>query len=341
MEWSDSKKWNVFIASQEHSQFLQSWEWGEFQKRCGRDVVRLCKHDGDMIISAAQLISLPLFLSAEYWYSPRGPIIASEGKEFFNEVVAYCRATGGFFFRFEPLTSEDLATARMKYPVTLSQEIQPAHSYVLDLSLSEGELLSRMREKTRYNVRLASRKEVRIVSSLACGISDAVVGEFIALTKTTADRNRFSAHPDWYYRRLFASDMRNETEDLSQVRLLYYRALYNDSALAAALVLGFGDTATYVHGASGNISRERMAPYALHWQILKDMKALGYRYYDFGGVAHPSQSDHPLAGVTHFKEGFGGTTLGYPGTFDLPFRLVPYGAYRVLRGIWRRSRIRR
>src|SRR5438132_1179539 len=42
------------------------------------------------------------------------------------------------------------------------EAIQPLRSIVIDLEASEEELLARMKEKWRYNVRLAARKGVKI-----------------------------------------------------------------------------------------------------------------------------------------------------------------------------------
>ncbi len=339
MECTDTTAWNRFLTHGEHSQFLQSWEWGEFQKNIGRPVVRLCQKAESSISSAAQLVSIPLILNTEYWYAPRGPVAPS--KEFIGEIIAHCKKTSGLFFRFDPLTADDLAlAASTPFCVQKSPEIQPSHSYTVDLSSPEAELLSRMREKTRYNIRLSERKGVSVTAIPAHEATEREMREFIELMQTTAGRNKFSAHPSWYYRRLFSSFSASQAESPEKARLSLYRAVYQGDVLAAGLMLLFGDTVNYVHGASSSIHRECMAPYAMHWRAMRDAKMAGYRYYDFGGVGPDDEPNHPLAGVTQFKKGFAGSTLRYPGTYDLVLRPHLYAGYRVLRGIWRRSRMR-
>jgi len=102
----------------------------------------------------------------------------------------------------------------------------------------------------------------------------------------------------------------------------------------------FGNTVTYLHGVSGNEDRNVMAPYLLHWQIIREVKKMGYDSYDFWGIAPPQAGeDHPWAGITRFKKGFGGRAISYMGAFDLVFNPLWYGAYKIakiIRGIAKR-----
>ena len=343
MECADKTAWNRFVASRAHSQFLQSWEWGEFQHRCGRPIARLYHSERGEIAGAAQLISIPIFLNLEYWYSPRGPVSATAeaSKAVIENCINRSRESHAIFFRFDPLSEGDLHTAQTSHRVLQSPEIQPSHSYTVDLELGEDELLSRMREKTRYNIRLAERKRVLVSAVPSNQATENEVREFIELMQTTARRNTFSAHPNWYYRRLCSSFQSVSTGEKETAALSLYRATYEGETLAAGLMLAFGDTVNYVHGASSSAHREVMAPYAMHSQAMRDAKEAGYRYYDFGGVGPDGDPTHPLAGVTQFKKGFAGMTNAYPGTFDLILKPWQYSAYRLLRKIWRGRRLRR
>ena len=98
--------------------------------------------------------------------------------------------------------------------------------------------------------------------------------------------------------------------------------------LAANLEICFGDTVTYLHGASSSTSRESMAPYALHWAAMCEAKREGYRYYDFWGC-NPSDPKSfyykpSWQGITRFKQGWGGELVDLIGTYDLPINKFLY-----------------
>ena len=103
--------------------------------------------------------------------------------------------------------------------------------------------------------------------------------------------------------------------------------------LAANLMIWFGDTVSYLHGASSNVRREVMAPHLLHWKLINEAKSLSFKHYDFWGVAPEGTVNHPWAGVSRFKRGFGGRYVAYPGTFDLPLDRFWYRVYRLLQTI--------
>jgi len=114
-------------------------------------------------------------------------------------------------------------------------------------------------------------------------------------------------------------------------------AYHDTTPIAAAIVGYFGDTATYLHGASSYEHRSLMGPYTLHWQIMQEAKRDGYHCYDFWGVAIKQQSNKTTnqhwEGISRFKLGFGGKIMDYPGTFDLPVSRFWYILYRLGRRI--------
>jgi len=195
-------------------------------------------------------------------------------------------------------------------------DVQPSKTLILDLTKSEDELLQAMHQKTRYNIRLAEKKGVKIMEVGANRFE-----EFWQLLVSSGDRDKFNLHGRSYYQAMLklANDF---------VKLFF--AEYQGKPLAGSLVTFFGDSATYIHGGSSDKNREIMAPYALHWQIIKQAKQLGYKYYDFHGV---DAAKWP--GVTRFKMGFGGQVINYPGTFDLVYDTGWYNIYKMVRRVRR------
>ena len=173
-----------------------------------------------------------------------------------------------------------------------------------------------MHQKTRYNIRLAEKKGVKIVESGAARFE-----EFWQLLVSTGDRDEFNLHGRSYYQEMLKFDS-------NFVKLFFAES--EGKLLAVSLVVFFGDMATYIHGGSANENREVMAPYALQWQMIKLAKQMNYKYYDFHGV-----DEVKWPGVTRFKFGFGAKQADYPGTFDLVYDQGWYNIYKMVRKVRR------
>ena len=141
--------------------------------------------------------------------------------------------------------------------------------------------------------------------------------------KITARRDGITPHSESYYRQMF--------ETIPAENLKLYVAEYGDKIIAANLVIFYGNTATYLHGASDNKSRNVMAPYFLQWRQIQYAKAAGCTRYDFGGVKNDGD-DKSWAGITRFKSGFSPGTLPveFPGSYDIVIDPVRYNLYRLI-----------
>ncbi len=317
MEFSGTpQEWNEYIARQPHAQFLQSYEWGEFQKKIGRQVWYL---DRENTIDPAHCLAIAYPLKGNMFYimCPRGPIGSNDA--WFELFVEWSKKQGALFSRVEPSTIPTTATSLHV------RDVNPATERFLDLTKTETELLAAMHSKTRYNINLSQKKEIVVVQKKYNEISDTDIEQWWALTQQTATRNRISVHPKTYYKTLLTT--------FPYVTL--YESRWNGTIVAMTAMVGFGDTMYYLYGASSQEHKEVMAPYLLHWQAIIDAKNSGYRYYNFGGIAPDDSPSHPLVGVTRFKKGFGGEIITYPGTFDIPNKKMHYNLYTFLRNIKR------
>ncbi len=284
--------------------FLHSWGWGEFQSSVGRKVERVAG-----VGWAAQLITMPLPLKMSYLYCPKGPIGDAERAMF--ELIEYARAQRAVFLRVEPC--EYVAHAVESSP------IQPSDTLITDLTKAEEALLAAMHEKTRYNVRLAERKGVEVTMHAA-------FDRVWPLFETTAHRGDFRVHPASYYYELLKTNP----------SVICAEAMFAGEAIATAIAIDFEGTRTYLHGASGDRHRNVMAPFFLHWALMKDAKAKGLKAYDWWGIAPvDAPADHSWSGITRFKLGFDGTRVSVPGTFDVPVSSIGYQVYRLGRMIRR------
>lgn len=316
IEITEKDKYNTLVKKQKHASFLQSWEWGEFQREVNHLVKRYGVYQDEKLEAVFSLFEKPLFLGKKYFYCPRFAWrdFKLSKNELLNNLEEIIKEDKGVFLR----TDLDLVPAGIKTKTKKTIDVQPSKTLILDLKKDGEGLLGEMHQKTRYNIRLAEKKGVEIIGATLETV-DELFGAFWQLMETTTERDNFRSHDREYYRKML---------DVPFVKL--YLAKFEDKILAGAIVSFFGDTATYIHGASSNEMRNLMAPYLLQWEMIKDAQGRGCAYYDFYGI-----DENKWPGVTRFKKGFGGREIHYGGTFDFIFRQPCYSLYFFLRKLRR------
>jgi lipid II:glycine glycyltransferase (peptidoglycan interpeptide bridge formation enzyme) len=211
------------------------------------------------------------------------------------------------------------------------QSIQPRRTLVVDLQGSEEQVLSRMKQKTRYNIRLAQKKGVITHSS-------ADIETFHRLMLLTSKRDTFGVHSLSYYQRAY--DLFSPHSDC--VMLI---AEFEGEPLAALMAFRHGGRAWYFYGASANEHRERMPTYLLQWEAMRWARFQGCTSYDLWGVpdeeepaleADFANRSDGLWGVYRFKRGFGGQLRRAVGPWDRIYNPLLYSFYRF----WMRIRTR-
>ena len=296
--------------------FLQSNEWAEFQKSLGREVL---EYDKEGI--SVQIIKHDLPFGKNYLYIPHGPEIdfnsmAGGFKNPINHFVQWLREDAkkcSIFIKAEPLT-DNIAQILVEAGFRKSKkEIQPSKTVIIDLLRNENDLLVAMHHKTRYNIKVADGHGIRVTEN-----ND--IDSFLKLLQKTAKRDRFSPHPADYYRKLL---------EFKSLNTKLFLAYIGDRPIAGAIVLIYNDAGYYLHGVSDYDQRSLMAPYALHWFIIKQLKLAGIQKYDLWGV-----DARKWPGITRYKLGWGGRTIEYPGSFDLVVSRAWYVIYKIARRIF-------
>jgi len=188
-------------------------------------------------------------------------------------------------------------------------DITVADAVMIDLARTEAEILSDMKSKTRYNIRLAKRRGVEIVS-----LSIDMLPVFYDLYRQTAERNKFFPCSYKYFSALFSA--LQSSPDSSEIYFLI--AKHNQEALAGAIIGISGKVATYLFGASSNQRRNLMGPYAVQWAGILLAREKGCLAYDMGAVSPTKDKHHPFYGMYRFKTGFGGKIIHRSGTWDYP-----------------------
>ncbi len=295
----NAHEWDSFLQCQKDVSILQSSAWGVLKSSFGWEAIR-CVVDN----TGAQLLFRKVFPGVCFAYIPRGPV-GTANPAFFQEVDEICRQKGAFFLRVEPDAWEGNTEITLDQGFQVaSRAIQPRRTIAIDLHGTEDEWLARMKQKTRYNIRLAQKKGVEVITS-------SNVATFSNLMALTSERDQFGAHSQAYYQKAF--DLFNPTGNCQ-----LFIALYEEKPLAAIMVFAYSGRAYYLYGASGNDQRNLMPNYALQWEAMRWSSQQGCTQYDMWGI--PDEDEEVLEGqfetrkdglwpVYRFKRGFGGKVV--------------------------------
>ncbi|MEA2097672.1 MAG: peptidoglycan bridge formation glycyltransferase FemA/FemB family protein [Patescibacteria group bacterium] len=337
--------------------------------------------------AVALIVKYDLPFGRSYFYCPRGPVIdesriknqESRILDFlFSEIKKIAKKEKSLFLRFDPpiemndcwfygperLWNQNAKLLQKSSTVPKGlwsqhnnlkkspSEIQPRDTLFLDLTKSEEELLKEMKQKTRYNIRLAKRKELRI-RNYESGITNQECfkekfEEFWKLVEETSARDKFKSHNKNYYWKMLKNlgKMQKAPQPVrcggamepTKLQAKLYFAEYGNKIIATNIVLFFGEIAVYLHGASSNEYRNVMAPYLLQWQQILDAKKAGCKKYDFWGISSKSQIQsanwrtkfNNWSGITRFKKGFSGYEKNYIGAYDLILDNIGYPIYKIV-----------
>lgn len=309
--------------------FLQSKEWISFQDSAGKEIAKLQK-TGEY---SANTVEYTLPIIGKYLFIPRGPVFSGEeAKESCaNKLSQIAKGRKAVWIRIEPQNKDDLHSLKKCFKklgyktVKSRKDHQPSQTLMLSLEMTKDELLAQMKAKTRYNIRLAERKGVKIEKKRDKESIDA----FIRLSKETAKRDGIVIHPGKYYRKMI--------ETIPEDMLVLYIAEFRGEVIGAALTSFYGTVATYLHGASSNTNRNVMAPALLQWAMICEAKKRGMKKYDFGGTKIEKDESGELlknnwAGISKFKLGFCPKCepVSFPGCWDVVIDKKKYYTYRVL-----------
>lgn len=304
---------------------LQTEAWGQLKSRFGWQA---------QSVSGVLVLFRQLPLGLTLAYVPRGPQIdwgnPTTQREMAAALDAAARLRRAVFLKLEPDLPDAPEHARALDALGFrpsSQTVQPRRSLVVNLTGGEADVLARMKQKTRYNIRLATKKDVTVRAAR----SPADRGAFTALMQVTGERDRFGVHTPDYYR--VAYDL---FHPLGQCEL--FLAEFGGELLAGVMAFALGARAWYFYGASSDRERSRMAPYLAQWEAIRWAKTCGAQWYDLWGVPDEAEAaleaqfegrGDGLWGVYRFKRGWGGQLVRSIGAWDRVYHPPLYRAYQI------------
>jgi peptidoglycan pentaglycine glycine transferase (the first glycine) len=322
---SRRSEWERLTQTNPASGFMQSFYWTKFKNLLGWKSYKIGIEENGQLIGGAIVTKYLHFKNKNILQIPEGPVLPYENpakaKEMFelliSEIDTVADLSGNQLtshLSIEPKLSAlpDYFSKFRKSPV----DLQPIRTLLIDLKKSEQTMLRDMKPKCRYNIKVASKHAVTIKKiPVRKGVN-----EFLTLYKPFVNRMGFEGKHDDYF--LCLADLVSGKDGA------VFLATRGNQILSSAIVLYYGDTATFLYGASSFENRNVMAPYLLHWEIIRDAKTLGFRWYDFYSLA-PGEDDksHPWHGFSVFKRKFGGIEVNYIGGYDFVYNQTVYNKY--------------
>jgi peptidoglycan pentaglycine glycine transferase (the first glycine) len=299
-------------------------------------------------------------------YVPKGPLLADWGDpglrmRVLTDLKTLAHERGAIFIKIDPdvcigkgipgmpgaeeskigqAVRTELGSSGWRFS---EEQIQFRNTVQIDLSPSEDDLLTAMKQKTRYNIRLALRKGVTVRVG---GSND--MDLLYEMYAETALRDGFVIRDEAYYKSVWGAFLRPASGLSSQKTTPLVEPLIAEvdgEPVAGLLLFRFAARAWYLYGMSRALHREKMPNYLLQWEAIRRAKAAGCRTYDLWGAPDAFNEDDPMWGVFRFKEGLGGEVMRTLGAWDLPMRPAYYGLYtrllpRLLDFMRRRGKVR-
>lgn len=346
-----SPSWNELIASLPFAHLLQTWEWSQVKAKYGWQAMPFVwQAPKGKPVAAAMVLKrrIPVAGFAKKMcvlYVPRGPLMDWEDVALrvrvLDDLIAIAKREGAIFIKIDPLVALGTGVPGAEDAIEFNNgkivrsememqgwkfsqdQIQFRNTVLIDLTLSEDELLKRMKQKTRYNIRLAQKKGV----SVRAGTVDDLPLLYRMYAETSV-RDGFLIREEDYYQtvwRIFKS------APLSTFSLQPFSepliAEVDGVPVGAVSLFYFAGQAIYLLGMSRDEHREKMPNYLLQWEAMRRSKALGCQIYNLWGAPDEFDKSDGLWNVFRFKEGLGGYVLRTIGAWDFTPNPLLYKMY--------------
>ena len=353
MKLISPETWNEILLRLPMPHFLQTEQWASIKTRYGWRPSYALWNVGGQPRAAALILERTLALGGfsmplRVIYTPKGPNMdwndAVLRSRVLDDLQSFARQRRAIFLKSDPdiplgwgepgapqtrenepgaVVRADLSARGWLYS---AEQIQFRNTVLVDISPPEDEILARMKQKTRYNVRLAARRGVSVRQG-----TEADWPLLCQMYAETAARDGFTIRPAAYYQAVWqtfsprtTASSGGGTGDPQACNLI---AEVDDEPVAALSLFCFGERAYYVYGMSRPLHRKKMPTYLLQWEAMRLAKAYGCTIYDLWGAPEIFDESDSMWGVYRFKRGWGGEVLRTLGAWDYPARPFWYRMY--------------
>jgi peptidoglycan pentaglycine glycine transferase (the first glycine) len=345
--------WDELIADLPQPHLLQTWEWAQVKEQYGWKARPMIWRSAarEKFSAAAMVLERtisPGGFSARLrvLYIPKGPNldwkdVALRGRVI-EDLQGFANREKAIFVKLDPDVKlgvgipgavdakEDQCghtiQSELKQQGWLfsQDQIQFRNSVLIDLTPSEDEMLARMKQKTRYNIRLAEKKGVMVRSARATELA-----QLYRMYAETSVRDGFLIRGEDYYLTVWKT-FQTGVEKRTSTSVPFSEPLIAEvdgQAVAAISLFYFAGHAYYIYGMSQDAHREKMPNHLLQWEAMRRAKALGCRDYNLWGAPNEFNENDSLWGVFRFKEGLGGYVSRTIGAWDYTPQPVVYKLY--------------
>lgn len=323
LEIKEKSIWENFLLAFKEKTFLESWNWGEFNKMMGNKIWRLGIFEKDNLVGLALIIKIEAKRGV-FLFCPHGPII-KEGfgviilKSLLEELKKIAKDEGAGFIRIAPILKNSEENIKIFKDLGFRNaplHIHPEITWELEIRPTEEDLLKNMRKTTRYLIRQAQKnREIEIFQDQTLeGLKI-----FNSLYQETVERHHFIPFSFDYLKNEFLAFSKDN-------QISIFLGKYKNEILAGAIIVFWQNIAFYHHGASSLKYSKIPVSYLLQWEAIKEAKKRGCNFYNFWGIAPvviencklkiENLKRHPWRGLTLFKTGFGGYKKEYLKTQD-------------------------
>jgi peptidoglycan pentaglycine glycine transferase (the first glycine) len=343
--------WNEMIARMPLPHLLQTWEWSQVKVKFGWQALPFVWLGAESQPLAAAMVlkrSIPvggLAKKMSVLYIPKGPNLdwadADLRRQVLDDLQSFARRQGAIFAKMDPDVRLGTGIPGAEGAVELKEgqdvrddllgrgwlfsqdQIQFRNTVLVDLEPDEETLLGRMKQKARYNIRLAQKKGVTIRKSRMTDIP-----LLYRMYAETSVRDGFLIRGEEYYRAVWQTFGNIPAWDgTSQPVSEPLIAEVDGEPVAAVSMFYFGGQAIYLFGMSREAHREKMPNSLLQWEAIRRAKALGCHTYNLWGAPNEFNENDSLWGVFRFKEGLGGYVARTIGAWDFTPSPLLYRMY--------------
>lgn len=289
--------------------------WGEFDDSLPkRTFLGSFRYDDGTRMIALASATLYQQKGRDWIWIKHGPLFAHEPN---TEIIKKMCST--FKQQFARVQETRPVFIRLSLPSSVSDVKTPFEhtmydeTVIIDLTRSEEEILANMSQGGRRSLRKAQKEELIVNEYSGETASDIFTNHCYPILKETGQRDGFGIHPVGLYTNMLERLPENAT---------LYTISHQKQVVAWAITTEYAKNVLYYYGGSNALARDLHAPYLLHWEIMKKMKARSNTTYDFMGI---SGSNYPeLASVTTFKLKFSKEITKVRPAYDLPLKPAKY-----------------
>ena len=332
-------EYKEFLEKHERCNFQQSPEWARVKDNWKNEIILAEDENKNIVGSLSVLIrKIPIF--GNIMYSSRGPVCDIHNEKILNELTEGAKQLAqkynAIVLRIEPdILSNDkefrnivekLGSKIKDDAKNFREEIQPRYVFRLNIKgKTEEEIFAGFHSKTRYNIRLATKKGVTVKEGTREDLS-----KFHKIMVETGARDGFIIRPLSYFEKMY--------DNLAPEHMKLLMAYYEGEPISGVIPIFYGNKTWYLYGASSNEHRNLMPNYLLQWEMIKMALARKDDIYDFRGVSGVVDESHPQYGLYRFKKGFGATFTEFIGEVYIPFKPLTYSIYKFSEKTFRNLR---